>query len=1076
MGYSLTSGSVPGSSGSGYNPNGGTPDNSPSGPRYSSLTPSAGGGYSSGYAPGASTGAPGSPGGGSGGYSNSGPFGENTSGTTYAPQLNSNSFNWGGQQGGASAAYAGLQNAASSVSGIGDYGGGQSAPQVSQTTVSNPYGDQGRGQFNSAYNSLGGVGGQYGKLADFYQGMVNGTAPSLAQAQLNTATNQNLNNQFALANAGHGGLGSAASYANAQNNAAQIGQGAAQQAVAANLQQQQLGAQGLSSALGGQAATYGQQAGLAGNQEQFNQNAAQYQAGLNQQTNLQNAQNQLSQTGLNNQFYLGAQGLANQIQNEQLQAQIAGSQLQSQNQLAAAQANQQNAQFNAGQNNNMFNSVVNGIGGLFQGAGSLLGFDMDLGGGRRYSDADLVEPNRAPQDMAHWTLREEKNFILAKNQRTGQMMKLATEPLSPEEHRQAMASHGAGPLGSEDPRRMHMTYNDMGFDSGGFAATDNPYAAGNPIASMAPQTAPNVLAQYQSPAVQAQNGNAPSMTMAQQMRTGLGLPAGGLSAFGLNPQGTSSLPLTVPQSGPAMQKSGGGGASSLMKLAPLLLMADMDLGGRPRRYSDAQLGFDPEASVLPPQIQAQIGVPPALAAIPAGSAAGGSIGSSGSGESAGVHETPVIPQGTPLDLGTIEVPPAEKPRVTFRSPQQAAEGTGAGAATLGLSGPVRVGPSVTPAIDPRLLAQKESAGAQAIQAAEDLGAAQQGQAEDTGIAHALKGAMLAKQAGETKARAEADDLEIRNREQAISDLSHDVATQKLDPENWWHSQSTGNQVRYGIATMFGAIGQALTHGGQNVALERIDGHINRDLEEQKRRIEAKKGQIGDMQGLLASAYRRTGNMAEAMKVAHGIALQQVDEEQQAFAANSNSAAAKAQADAHSAEIKDRVASDIAGSEKYNPGGLVGGTDLRQRWNKYVDETIGKGEKALPFNEWAQSVLGAGHEATKPLPGGKGASRLLREVPGQEANVANLKELQTLLSQTVLGSEDQGRAEFLARQLKANGVEVPQESGMVSRLFGAPAGATGAALKSEQNRLARTKAAIEGGVGEEEPEDVDSLVK
>jgi hypothetical protein len=73
------------------------------------------------------------------------------------------------------------------------------------------------------------------------------------------------------------------------------------------------------------------------------------------------------------------------------------------------------------------------------------------------ADADLQEPG----GPAHWTLREEKDFILAKNQRTGELRKLLTAPLDQHEEHQALSQHGAGPLGAEDPRRVRKVAHDM---------------------------------------------------------------------------------------------------------------------------------------------------------------------------------------------------------------------------------------------------------------------------------------------------------------------------------------------------------------------------------------------------------------------------------------------------------------------------------------------------------------------------------------------------------------------------------------------------------------------------------------
>lgn len=69
-------------------------------------------------------------------------------------------------------------------------------------------------------------------------------------------------------------------------------------------------------------------------------------------------------------------------------------------------------------------------------------FMQGNGAPQTFSDAKLKEPG----GPAEWTLREEPNFILAKNDRTGEMQKVKTEPLSPKEMKEAEAPHGAGPM------------------------------------------------------------------------------------------------------------------------------------------------------------------------------------------------------------------------------------------------------------------------------------------------------------------------------------------------------------------------------------------------------------------------------------------------------------------------------------------------------------------------------------------------------------------------------------------------------------------------------------------------------
>jgi hypothetical protein len=116
------------------------------------------------------------------------------------------------------------------------------------------------------------------------------------------------------------------------------------------------------------------------------------------------------------------------------------------------------------------------------------------GGGGAPADADFKEPG----GEAHWTLREEKDFILAKNQRTGQLMKLMTAPLSPSEKKQAMAPHGAGSLDSNDPNRKHSNMHDGDLDpSSGSADVLSPGGGLDVLGTAAQENA--IASQYSRP-------------------------------------------------------------------------------------------------------------------------------------------------------------------------------------------------------------------------------------------------------------------------------------------------------------------------------------------------------------------------------------------------------------------------------------------------------------------------------------------------------------------------------------------------------------------------------------------------
>lgn len=82
-----------------------------------------------------------------------------------------------------------------------------------------------------------------------------------------------------------------------------------------------------------------------------------------------------------------------------------------------------------------------------------------------FGDAKLREPGGG----AAWTLREEPDFLLAKNERTGQLQKVQTAPLSSAEHAQAMAPHGAGPISKTNGQYADMNLSSM--MSGGSGAS-----------------------------------------------------------------------------------------------------------------------------------------------------------------------------------------------------------------------------------------------------------------------------------------------------------------------------------------------------------------------------------------------------------------------------------------------------------------------------------------------------------------------------------------------------------------------------------------------------------------------------
>lgn len=114
---------------------------------------------------------------------------------------------------------------------------------------------------------------------------------------------------------------------------------------------------------------------------------------------------------------------------------------------------------------NTINNLGSNIGKLIKAGGGSAGASGELIRTNPYGDMDLKVPYadadlQEPSGDAHWTLREEDNFILAKNQRTGELQAVETRPLTTEERKQALAPHGAGSLEANDPNRKARVAND----------------------------------------------------------------------------------------------------------------------------------------------------------------------------------------------------------------------------------------------------------------------------------------------------------------------------------------------------------------------------------------------------------------------------------------------------------------------------------------------------------------------------------------------------------------------------------------------------------------------------------------
>jgi hypothetical protein len=257
------------------------------------------------------------------------------------------------------------------------------------------------------------------------------------------------------------------------------------------------------------------------------------------------------------------------------------------------------------------------------------------------------------------------------------------------------------------------------------------------------------------------------------------------------------------------------------------------------------------------------------------------------------------PLPAPLDGDSPEspAPKAEKPKKLTETP----------AGPAGAAAPANPAANV-PGLDPRIMASLSAGGPQQTRAVglsaadrKDLKEREELQArrqeEATGALDALKtNADTTKEQSETLAldtqlaafnakKDQEKDNETMGRvrtdaKEASTRLQTELAdmqAQGIDPNRYWQNSGTASKIGAALAVGLGAFGAQMGHGGQNAALQIIDGAINRDMEAQKANLSKnmqvmqlkanKAGQDFDMGSAMAKAERESHQASWAVALA-----------------------------------------------------------------------------------------------------------------------------------------------------------------------------------------------------------------
>lgn len=90
-------------------------------------------------------------------------------------------------------------------------------------------------------------------------------------------------------------------------------------------------------------------------------------------------------------------------------------------------------------------------------------------------------------------------------------------------------------------------------------------------------------------------------------------------------------------------------------------------------------------------------------------------------------------------------------------------------------------------------------------------------------------------------------------------LASDIASAKINPNQFWENKSTGSKVGAVLGIILGGLGAGLQRTTHNAAWEALQGQINKDIQNQK-------DELGKKNGLLAHNLRQQGNLAQAENV------------------------------------------------------------------------------------------------------------------------------------------------------------------------------------------------------------------
>lgn len=154
----------------------------------------------------------------------------------------------------------------------------------------------------------------------------------------------------------------------------------------------------------------------------------------------------------------------------------------------------------------------------------------------------------------------------------------------------------------------------------------------------------------------------------------------------------------------------------------------------------------------------------------------------------------------------------------------------------------------------------------------ELQAAQAEVARDEQIAYSQE---LKRTQEAEAARQKLEQQEIDARQASLDGMVDEYNGMQIDNQRFWGNLDTGNRILAGVSIAIGALGQALSYGKSNAALDMIDKSIDRDIDEQKANMDKKGRQVQQARGIYQEFRAKVGDDRTARSLAREAAWKAV---------------------------------------------------------------------------------------------------------------------------------------------------------------------------------------------------------